>query len=176
MQVLSYVLSISGLLCMMIASLIKGKNMKVILLLVFSCNALLATSYLVDGSGLNGAASCYLGALQSIINYFFDKKNKPLPIWLVVIYAVAFIVVNLLVGNFTLLGILAILASLTFVMCIGQKNGARYRVWTLINETLWTLYDILSKSYGALATHLPLVFVNIVGIIIHDIKRTKSNS
>lgn len=170
MEILSYVLSLLGLASMITASLIKGEKMKKILFFVFCANALIATSYLVDGSGLNGAASCYIGAIQSIINYFFDSKNKPLPKWLIAIYCLAFIVCNLVVGGFNPLGFLAIIASLTFVMCIGQSNGAKYRFWTLFNITLWGVYDVLSESYSALITHVVLLVFTIVGMIIHDKK------
>lgn len=171
MQTLSFVLSILGLASMIIASLIKGPNMKKILFFVFCGNVLVATSYLIGGSGINGAASCYLGGLQAIINYFFDSKNKPLPKWLVVVYVIAFVAVNLAVGGFSALGLLAIVASLTFVMCIGQKSGAKYRFWTIVNMLLWCTYDILSKSYGALTSHIPLLIFTVAGMIIHDRKK-----
>ena len=171
MEILSYILSLLGMASMITASLIKGEKMKKTLFFVFCANALIATSYLVGGSGLNGAASCYIGAIQSIINYFFDSKNKPLPKWLIGIYCMAFIVCNLVVGGFNPLGILAIVASLTFVMCIGQSSGAKYRFWTLFNITLWGVYDILSESYSALITHVVLLVFTIVGMIVHDRKK-----
>lgn len=172
MEILSYILSLLGLASMIIASLVKGEKMKKILFFVFCGNVLVATSYLVGGSGFNGAASCYIGGIQAIINYFFDSKNKPLPKWLVAIYALAFIVCNLVVGGFEPLVILAIVASLTFVMCIGQTSGAKYRFWTIINIGLWCLYDILSESYSALITHVVLLVFTIVGMIAHD-RKTK---
>ncbi len=174
MQILSYVLSAIGLICMISASLIKGEKMKAILVLVCCGNALVATSYLIGGAGINGAASCYLGALQTLINYFFDKKGRALPIWLIVAYAVAFIVCNLLVGGFTALCLLAMVASLTFIMSIGQKSGARYRFWTIVNIGLWCLYDILSHSYGALITHIPLLLFTVIGMLIYDIRKAKA--
>lgn len=170
MENLSYILSLLGLASMIIASLIKGEKMKKILFFIFCGNILVATSYLVGGSGFNGAASCYIGGIQAIINYFFDSKNKPLPKWLVAIYALAFVVCNLVVGGFKPLVILAIVASLTFVMCIGQTSGAKYRFWTIINIGLWCLYDIFSKSYSALITHGVLLVFTIIGMIVHDKK------
>lgn len=175
MDYLSFILSGIGLVCMIAASLVKGQNMKTILALVFLGNALVATSYFIGESGINGAASCYLGALQAIINYYFDKRNMPLPIWLVSLYAVAFVVLNLAVGGFKLLCILAIVASLTFIMCIGQKSGAKYRFWTIVNMLLWCSYDAFSKSFGVLlAMHLPLLIFTVVGMLIHDTK-SKNN-
>lgn len=169
MQGLSYVLSALGLLSMICASMIKGTKIKTILFLVFCGNILVATSYLVGGSGINGAAACYLGGLQTLINYFFSSKNKPLPRWLVAIYVVSIIALNIWVaGGISPLGLLVIIASLTFVMCIGQHSGAKYRFWTLVNMSLWCIYDILSGSYNVLVTHVPQLAFVIIGILIHD--------
>lgn len=166
MQILSYILSLLGLASMIIASLIKGKNMKTILLFVFLGSMFVATSYVLTDS-INGAVSCYIGAAQSIINYFFDVKKKPLPKWLIVIYAVAFVVLNLMTG-FSWLCVLAIVASLTFILCIGQKVGSKYRFWTLVNMGLWCLYDVLSGSFGVLFTHGTQLVFALIGAIIHD--------
>lgn len=181
-QALSFVCSILGLVSMIVASLIKGKNMKTILFFVFCGNVLVAVSYLLGGQGINGAASCFVGGAQAIINYFFDSKNKPLPKWLVVIYALSFIVVNIVVSDgvsktgifISWLCLLVIVASLTFIMCIGQKSGAKYRFWTIVNNLLWCLYDVLSKSFGALTSHIPLLLFTVAGMIIHDRKSRKT--
>lgn len=167
MEALSYILSLGGLASMIIASLIKGKNMKTILLFVFAGNILVATSYLLAGNGVNGAVSCYIGAAQTIINYFFDVKKKPLPKWLIGIYAVAFVALNLATG-FSWLCLLAIIASLTFILCIGQKVGSKYRFWTLVNMGLWCLYDIVSGSFGVLFTHGTQLVFALIGTFIHD--------
>ena len=87
MNILVTVLGVLGTVSMIIASLIKGRNMKTILFFVFFGNVLAATSYLLGDGGINGAASCYIGGVQTLINYLFDSKNKPLPKWLVVVYA-----------------------------------------------------------------------------------------
>lgn len=166
MQILSYILSLAGLGAMISASLVKGKNMKTILFFVFLGNIFVATSYLLSG-GINGAVSCYIGGAQTLINYFYDRNKKPLPVWLIAIYAVAFIVLNLITG-FSWLCVLAIIASLTFILCIGQKVGSKYRFWTLVNMCLWCLYDILSGSFGVLFTHGTQLVFAVIGMIIHD--------
>ena len=172
METLAFILSILGTICICVPPLLKGKSMKLILLLVFLANALVATSYLLTGA-FNGAASCFVGAAQSIINYFYDKKNKKLPVWLIAVYALAFIVVNLMVLK-QLFDLVAMIASLTFIMCVGQKTGRKYRVWTFINTALWITYDLLMGSYGPLVTHLILLGTVIFGIVMHDIKKTKA--
>lgn len=182
MQVLSFVFSTLGLVSMIVASLVKGKSMKVILALVFCGNFFFAMSYLLGGQGINGAASCLVGAVQSIINYFFDSKNKPLPKWLVAIYGFSFVAVNVVVSGgvskegvfISWLCILAIIASLSFILCIGQKSGAKYRFWTIVNVVLWCVYDLISGSYGALTSHIPLLVFTVAGMIIHDRKSRKT--
>ena len=60
-----------------------------------------------------------------------------------------------------------------FVMCIGQKNGAKYRIWTIVNMSLWVIYDILSGAYSVLPSHIPQLIFPIVGVFVHDIKKKK---
>lgn len=157
---------------MITATLLKGESMKKILFLVFCGNVLVATSYLVGGSGINGAASCYVGSIQAIINYFFDSRCKARPKWLIAMYAISFIGVNLAVGGIKPLTFLAITACMVFILSIGQKNGARYRRCTILNNFIWCVYAVLSGSYGALATHIPIIIFSVTGMIIHDRKKS----
>lgn len=171
MHILTYSLNVVSLILMVSASLIKGKKMTLILFLVFMANFLFATSYILDGHGINGAATCYLGAVQTIINYFFTVRNRDIPKKLIAVYALSFIMINIAVsGGITPLGLLVIVASLCFVLCINQKNGAKYRFWTFINISLWCVYDILSGAFNGLITHFPQLIFLVVGIIIHDRK------
>ena len=166
------ILSILGTICICTSSLIKGKNMKLILLFVFLANALVATSYLLTHD-YNGAGSCFVGAAQSIVSYFFDRKNKKIPLWLVGIYALSFIAVNMLVFA-ELLDLIAMLASLCFVLSIVQKNGRNYRLTTLICTLLWLTYDIVKLSTGPMITHGIQLVTVISGIVIHDIKKKEA--
>ena len=168
---MSYVFTALGTACILSASLIKGRNMKLILFLVFVANASVATGYLLGDNGINGAVSCYIGAAQTIINYFFECKDKPIPKWLVAIYALAFISINLYFGTNPGHTALVIIASLTFIMSIGQKSGAKYRFWTIVNMVLWCTYDVLSHSYSVLITHIPQLTFTVIGMLIHDIKK-----
>ena len=165
---MAYALSILGLVSMIVSSLLKGKNMKKILVFVFLGNALVATSYLLDGK-FPGAVSCFIGAAQAIINSFYDAKGKKLPVWLIAVYALAFIAANLWVYA-AWQDAIALIASLTFIMCVGQKTGAKYRIWTIINMVLWCTYDVLAGAYGGLITHVSLLVFTAVGMLLHDRK------
>jgi len=173
METLAFILSISGLIMGVSASLIKGKKMGLILLCVLLSNFLMATSYLVGGGGINGAISCYIGCLQAGINFFFQRKNKDIPKWLIGVYALMFITANLL-GEISWFSALSILACLTFIGGIAQKNGKSYRTWHAVNSSLWCTYDIVTKSYEPLVSHLILLTFGVVGIIIHDRKQKQA--
>lgn len=175
MPELSFCLSILGLIVLIIASLIKGEKMKTTLLLVFSGNVLVALSYVFAIDGINGAVSSFIGATQAIVNYIFNAKKKPVPIWLIVIYALSFIVVNLAVLK-SAVGILAIMATLCFVGCVLAKSGKVYRIWGATNCALWIIYDILTKSYAPLVTHSVLCSFTIIGILINDFKKNKAKN
>jgi hypothetical protein len=169
MELLAFVLSMLGTVCICITPLLKGSNMKLILLLVFLTNALIAASYCLTGA-YNGAASCCVGAVQSIINYFFERKNKPLPGWLIAIYAVSFVAVNLLVFAHAT-DMIALLATMAFIAAICQKSGRGYRLWTLVNAALWILYDLITASFGPLSTHAIEASTILLGMFMHDRKQ-----
>ena len=174
METLAFILSMIGTVCVCIPPLLKGKNMTLILLLVFLSNASVGVSYILTGA-LNGGVSCLIGAAQAIINYFFDRKGKPLPTWLIAMYAVAFTVANLLVFT-SVADILAIVACLIFIGCICQKSGKKYRLWVLTNTALWIAYDAINASYGPLVTHGVLLAITVFGMIMHDFKHKKAKA
>ena len=177
MDTLAFILSISGLIIGVSASIIKGKKMGLILLCVLLSNFLMATSYVVEviigKDSLNGAISCYIGCLLAGINFLFQRKDKDIPKWLIGIYALVFITANLCGGR-TWLSVLSIVACLTFIGGIAQKSGKGYRTWHVINSSLWCTFDILSEAHGPLVTHIILLTFDLAGIIIHDIKKKEN--
>jgi len=177
MKELSFVLSILGLVAMLGASLIKGKRMNYILFLVLLGNLLIGVSYHLDG-GINGAVSCYLGAAITFVNFLFERREKAIPKWLTLIYMVAFVGLNIFVsvtgGGITLPTVIAIIAAVVFVLCVGQKNGAKYRFWTLFNVGLWILHDIVALTFGPLVSHAIQFITALTGAILHD-RKDKNN-
>lgn len=172
MQILAYVFNLLGLLSMILASTVGGTKMRRILLFSFFGNLLVGFSYIFDGTGINGAASCFLGALQTIVSYFFQMKKMQTPKWVVALYALSFVGVNLWVaGAISIPCLIAIAATLAFVMGIIQSRGAMYRFWTLFNMLLWGVYDIVTQSYPALITHTVLFVFTAIGMIINDRKK-----
>jgi len=169
MHLVYVILSFLGLVAFVAAAVIKGEGIKKNLFFVFSGSMFVGVSYLFTSAGINGSVSSFIGGLQAIINYFFNSNNKKIPKWLVLVYVLMFLALNLAVIN-SPTGLLALFASLCFVGSISAKNGKGYRLWQIVNSSLWISYDILSCSYGPLVTPSVLFGFTVVGLLINDYK------
>ena len=167
MNLIYAILSFLGLSAFISAAVIKGEEIKKNLFFVFTGSMLVGISYLFTPAGINGSVSSFVGGFQAIINYFFNAKNKKVPKWLILIYALMFLALNLAVIN-SPVGLLALFASLCFVGSISSKTGKGYRVWQIVNSSLWISYDLLSRSYGPLFTHSVLFGFTLIGMLIND--------
>ena len=169
METLAFILNLLGLLSIIAAAYVRGNRIKTILFLCFLGNLLVAIGYLLGGTGINGAASCFLGAAQTLINLFLQFKSKAVPKWLTSIYLLSFIAVNIWAGGLNLYSVLAILSCTSFIIAILQTNSTRYRLFSLLNATLWGIYDILTTSYNGLITHVALFTLTLASIILLDV-------
>lgn len=169
---IAYVLSLVGMATILSASLIKGNNMKLILALVCCGNVLIGVSYLFEGQGINGAAASFFGSIISVVNFFFDAKNKLIPKWLIGIYLILGVVLNLWVaGGVSLPSVIIIATFVAFLMSIIQNTGAKYRIWTIVNLVLWCFYDGVTASYSVLITHGVQLGITLIGILLYDRKK-----
>lgn len=169
-DVLYWFFFIVGTAVMVGALLSPAKKIKQILFLNFLGSVLVGTGYLFTENGINGAISVYVGAAMAIINFGIQSAKKDIPLWLMIVYGITFAVMNF-IGGFTWLAALAIVASLTFVIGIGQSNGTAFRRWTLANAVLWCSYDLLSKSYAGLIPHVVMLVFTVVGMFVQDRKK-----
>ena len=171
LEILAFVLSIGSLVSLLIGSVLDGKRMRLILFLIFLGNILLAVSYLIQGSGINAAMSCFLGGGQAIVNYGFQSKGKPIPKWLLAVYMLSFIALNVwLSKGITLPCALVIVASFTFIMCIAQSSGIKFRLWSMSNALIYLVYDLVVASYSAVITHVVLCLFALIGLLFTDLK------
>lgn len=160
---------------MIIASLIKGEKIGKTLVLVCVANALVIASYTIEG-GMSGAGASVIGALISVINYFFESKEKPVPMWLNIIYILAFVAVAAITGGITIPAVLVMIAGTACVLALAQKNGKGYRVWISLNSIVWIVYDIIMHTWGPLVQHSSLLLFTLAGMIIHDRKDKKEQN
>lgn len=150
-----------------------SKKMRTVLIFNFLGNFLVGLSYLLVYA-FNGAIICLVACIEVVINYIFDSKNKKVPKWLIVLYAIAFIAVNL-VGFKYWFDVIALLAALCFVISVAQPDPKYYRLLFITNSSLWIIYDIFAKAYGNLFTHVALFIATLIAIFVRDVKN-KNNS
>lgn len=148
-----------------------NKKMRTILIFNFIGNFLVGASYLLsEKPAYSGAAICAVACTQVFINYNFDKKEKKVPIWLLGIYVVAFLGVNMIAFAHWY-DVLSLLAALVFVISVAQSDAKYYRIFYMTNSFLWIGYDILAKAYEPLSTHVILFIATIISTIIRDRKK-----
>ena len=171
MEQLSFVFSTLGLAVFIISFLVKGSSIRKLLMLNVTGNLLIAISYLCIGN-YNGILSSMIGVTMGAINSFITGRGKSVPKWLLGIYAAAFIGVNLSVWT-GWTDIFAVLACMTAVLIVSSSNGTRYRLWSVLNNALWCIFDVLRGSWGPLVSHVILTAFTIVGVLLHDFKKGK---
>ena len=167
METVSYVLSLVATALGLVEPF--SKRMRTVLILSFIGNFLIAVSYFCV-HGYSGAAICGVACIQLAINYTFTSRGKKIPIPLIIAYAVSFILVNLLTFK-ELYDIIALIASLNFVLSVAQSEAKYYRILYIINAMLWMTYDVFASAYGNLFTH-GVIFVG-TGIAIFVRNRNK---
>lgn len=146
-----------------------GKTMRTILVFNFAGNFLAGVNYFLSRS-ISGAGICAVACVQVIINYLFNSKNKKVPTWLILVYALAFLLVNL--GTFSVwYDIFSLLAPMLFVLSVAQSRAKYYRILYASNSTLWIFYDIFAKSYGNLLTHVILFLATSAAMFVRDRKK-----
>ena len=166
---LPLIVSVFLTLCVVTTSYIK--NVKTILVLLATANLAIAISYVMQGS-YNGAVSCGIGAITAIVSGIYDIKKKEIPLFVSILYGVAFTVANLFAWDTLVTTGIVIVASLMFAVSTIQKTGTMYRVWTWGNIFLWITYDIITKSGASLVSHMCTFTFMTSGMII-DIIRIK---
>ena len=169
MKLLSLILCLISLALMITASLIKGEKIGKTLVLVCAANVLMMAGYMIE-SGMGGAGASVIGVLISVINYFFESKGKPIPMWLNIIYTLAFVAVAAITGGITIPAVLVMIAGTACVLALAQKNGKGYRVWISVNSIVWIVYDIIMHTWGPLVKHSSLLVFTLAGMLIHDRK------
>ena len=177
MNIIAYVISILAFIFSISSSFIKGHTkiqMGVILTFTFLSNFFAGLGYIINGTGINGTVSCMLGAIISVINFFYRMKNKPVPIVLLAVYTLAFTVLNIVFGEKVILTVLSILATFAFILCVAKQYGKEFRNWKMVNNAIWSIYDITSKSYNSLLIHVATFLFTLLGSAIYDIKKEKS--
>jgi len=145
-----------------------GKSMRNILIFNFLGNLFVGLSYFLI-SGFSGAVICFVACVQVVINYVFDSKKKKIPKWLIAVYAIAFVSVNLISFK-AWYDVLSLLAALLFVFSVSQSSAKCYRILYASNSAVWIMYDLMACAYGNFLTHVALFVATTLAMVVRDIK------
>ena len=121
------------------------KKRKQIFIALLLLNLFSALNFVFLGT-FSSAYVCFFAVAEMLINHLFERKNKPVPKWVVGIY----IIVNILLGVLAFTGpldIIPIACALIFCATLLTKNEQNIRKLMLLNQTLWLVYDLTVGAY-----------------------------
>ena len=138
--------------------------------------------FFIIGNGCIAIASGLLGAttgmiiqtifvIETIINYFWEKKHSIYPLWLIIIY----ILIPNIILSFTfesMWDILPILGGIFFPLGVVSKNFA-LRLFNLLNIMVWIPYNFHFGQYVGTIGCLIFTIANLIAIIKFDILKRK---
>lgn len=125
-----------------------------------------------------GLSNLFLGAYSAVVTNVLtlfrntlEVKNKLNRNFTSVI-CLLMAIVGLLANNRELLGILPILASITYTICVYVlKSAQQMRIALVVNLIQWMIFDFLVKSYPMFIMDMIIISITLINIIRHKQKR-----
>lgn len=124
-------------------------------------------NYLLLGR-YTAAIVCIIATIQTIINYWYEKKKKGLPKGLIWLYFMISLICGIATYQ-TPIDVLAIFAGVTYTLSIIQKKEKNIRIVRLSNAMCWLIYDIVVKSYATSVGDILTTTSTIIAIIRYDV-------
>ena len=141
--IVAQIFGIVGIVANLISTQMKSK--KHIILMLFILNISSAISlFLLNGS--TGSLISILTAILLLIELLFESKNKSLPLFIVIIYALASILLGVITYR-SLIDIFPAIAALLYCFITYSPKVSEIRQVTLAKNILWAVYDIVNHSY-----------------------------
>ena len=141
----------------------QGRNMGFILACQLFLNALIVLQYTITGN-LSASYICALAVVQVVISFVFQKKGKPFPIYVTVVFMAGYLAISLLEYT-ALYDVLTGVAACMFALSVVQKHTALCRLCCLFNGIFWLAFDLFAASYGALPVHITVFTATLISII-----------
>ncbi|MDD3186867.1 MAG: GNAT family N-acetyltransferase [Bacilli bacterium] len=165
MNLIAQILALLGILTNIVGIQLKKKNN--ILIAFMLANFLFALCFALLNA-YSGALICMIAAIQTLVKYYFDKKDKVFPKYLTATYIVISIISGLLTYK-TVIDILPVICSILYTMSIIQEKESTLRFITLFNVILWTIYDFAVGAYTAGINDIFLTSSTLIAIYRYDI-------
>ncbi len=153
------------------------RDMRKILLCIVIASITTAVNYFVSHSS-GGFATYIIATAVAVTSGIFAIKKKPVPLFVIILYCLAYIGANIVANIAEFEGwhtLFAIFGAITGVICNTREDGMSYRIWIIANSILWLCYDICAHAYGPLIQHLIFTAVFAVGLVMDIFKKVKEN-
>ena len=168
MTIISNIINCIGSTINMIGINIKDKR-KMLLFFIFG-NLFVATSLGL----LNAKVGMFVQLIfvvETIINYFWEKKHDKYPIWMIIIYVILPCVMLTITFN-TMWDFLPIIASILFPLALLSKD-LKLRLLNLFSVIVWIPYNFHFLQYVGAICCLIFTIINILAIVRLDIRKEK---
>ncbi|MCQ2426991.1 MAG: YgjV family protein [Clostridia bacterium] len=145
------------------------KKMNVILLIGIFTNLFAAASNCLLGA-YSGTGVCLVAIAQTVVSYFCDRKNKPVPLWATALFIIGYLGITALTFRGPL-DILPGVAAMLYAAAVLQKNPFVYRILMVLNPLCWIFYNILPgiPNISLIITFILELSFMVAGIIRIDI-------
>ena len=119
-----------------------------------------------------GLSNLFLGAYSAVVTNILTLsrnvllvKNK-LDKKLTIIICILMTIVGIVFNNRALLGLLPIIASVSYTICIYVlKSAQQMRIALVINLMQWMIFDFLVKAYPMFIMDIIIIIVTLINII-----------
>lgn len=150
---------------------IQFKNKKQILAsYVIACMFFVISFYFLKA--YSGVITCLIMAIETIINYQFDKKEKTIPKWLIITFLIVSVGISSLFYK-SWVDLFSILSCVPFVFMLIQKEEKNVRLFTFIFLLFYTTFDILVGAYTAFVGDLLFLISTVIAVIRYDLSKRK---
>lgn len=143
------------------------KEKKNILKLMIISSIAFAVNMFMLG-GISGGVISLIGAVQTFINYQYDKKEIKYPKWLIISY----IIIAIVCGMFSYkspIDIVPVICSVLFTISILQSKEKNIRRTMLLMFISWTIYSFSIKAYTTAVVDGLQSILTIIAIVKNDI-------
>ena len=168
-EIISNIINCIGSIINMIGINIKDKR-KILLFFIFG-NLFVATSLGL----LNAKVGMFVQlifVIETIINYFWEKKHDQYPIWMIILYVIIPCIMFAVTFS-TIWDFLPIIASVLFPLALLSKNF-KLRLLNLFSVVVWIPYNFHFGQYVGAISCLIFTIINIIAIVRLDLRQKKS--
>lgn len=127
------------------------KKRRSILAALFCLNLFAALSMIFLGS-LSATYISFLAVIEILINHFFESRKKPVPGFVVGLYALATIAIGIATYAAPT-DLIAIACAFIFCITILAKKEQDIRKLTLVNQSLWLIFNVFVGAYALVCSN-----------------------